>query len=179
MLDTLISNKTRLKLLLRFFLNEESRSYLRGLEGEFNESTNAIRIELNRFEDAGLLLSGMEGNRKIFRANTLHPLYDDINSILRKYVGLDKIVENVVRKFGQLKKAYITGEMAIGIDNKIIELVLVGDDIDHIYLKKCIKKAKKIISRSIIFLILGEEQERDYLRQRKDAFLIWKNSENP
>lgn len=179
MLDTLISNKTRLKLLLRFFLNEESRSYLRGLEGEFNESTNAIRIELNRFEDAGLLLSGMEGNRKIFRANTLHPLYDDINSILRKYVGLDKIVENVVRKFGHLKKAYITGEMAIGIDNKIIELVLVGDDIDHIYLKKCIKKAEKIISRSIIFLILGEEQERDYLRQRKDAFLIWKNSENP
>ena len=31
MLDTLIQSKTRLKLLLRFFLNPESSAYLRGL----------------------------------------------------------------------------------------------------------------------------------------------------
>lgn len=176
MLDTLISNKTRLKLLLRFFLNEDSRSYLRGLEAEFNESTNAIRLELNRFEKAGLLLSSMESNRKVFRANTKHPLYDDINSILRKYVGLDKIVEHVVHKLGNIKKAYITGDMAIGLDIKMIELVLVGNGIDRKYLRTCIIKVEKIIKRDIQFLILHEEQEKLYLMQRKVAFLIWENT---
>lgn len=57
MLDTLIQSKTRLKLLLRFFLNPDSSAYLRGLAQEFDESTNAVRVELNRFEEAGLIQS--------------------------------------------------------------------------------------------------------------------------
>ena len=69
MLDTLISSKTRVKLLLKFFLNSNTRSYLRSLETEFGESTNAIRIEINRFEQAGMLSSELVGNKKMFRAN--------------------------------------------------------------------------------------------------------------
>ena len=57
MLETLISSKTRIKLLLKFFLNSKATSYLRGLESEFGESSNGIRIELNRFEKAGMLSS--------------------------------------------------------------------------------------------------------------------------
>ena len=51
MLETLISSKTRIKLLLKFFLNSKTKSYLRNLESEFGESTNAIRVELNRLEN--------------------------------------------------------------------------------------------------------------------------------
>ena len=92
MLDTLITSKTRIKLLLKFFLNSNSRSYLRNLETEFGESTNAIRLELNKFEKAGLLKTELDGNKKYFRANTNHPLYNDINSILLKQIGFDKII---------------------------------------------------------------------------------------
>jgi hypothetical protein len=76
MIETLISSKMRIKLLLKFFLNSRSRSYLRGLETEFGDSTNAIRLELNRFEKAGMLKSYTEGNKKFFQANTDHPLYN-------------------------------------------------------------------------------------------------------
>ena len=69
MLETLISSKTRIKLLLKFFLNGNTRSHLRALETEFRESSNAIRLELNRFEDAGMLVSNSEGNKKLFQAN--------------------------------------------------------------------------------------------------------------
>ena len=55
MIETLISSKTRIKLLLKFFLNSNTTAYLRSLESEFGESTNAIRIELNRLEEAGML----------------------------------------------------------------------------------------------------------------------------
>ena len=69
MLDTLITSKTRIKLLLKFFLNSNSSSYLRGLESEFGESSNAIRLELNKFEKAGLLTTTTNGNKKMFKAD--------------------------------------------------------------------------------------------------------------
>ena len=85
MLETLISNKTRIKLLVRFFLNPGSSSYLRKLEEEFGESTNAIRIELNRFEQAGLLTSSTDMNKKVFKANKSHP-FNQCNQELTKFL---------------------------------------------------------------------------------------------
>src|SRR5210317_1245410 len=112
MLDTLITSKTRIKLLLKFFLNSNSRSYLRNLESEFGESTNSIRIELNKFEKAGLLQTELDGNKKYFRANTKHPLFKDIHSIMLKHLGFDKIIERVINKLGHLNKVYVTGDFA-------------------------------------------------------------------
>lgn len=40
------------------------KAYLRGLAEEFGESTNAIRLELNHLEEAGLLTAETEGNKK-------------------------------------------------------------------------------------------------------------------
>ena len=96
MLDTLISSKTRVKLLLKFFLNSSTSSYLRGLQSEFEESSNAIRLELNILESAGSLTSNIDGNKRFFRANTEHPMFDDISRIVYKFTGLDTIVEKVV-----------------------------------------------------------------------------------
>ncbi len=84
-----------MKLLLKFFLNGNSSSYLRHLESEFGESSNAIRVELNRFEDAGLLKSFMQGNKKYYQANQGHPLFPDINNIIFKYIGIDQVIEKI------------------------------------------------------------------------------------
>lgn len=173
MLNSLITNKTRLKLLLKFFLNKDTTSYLRGLENEFGESTNAIRIELNRLEKAGLLTSSFSGNKKYFRANTDHPLYDDINSILRKTVGIDKIVEKITTNIGDLKTAYLTGELAMGNDSNIIDLLLVGDHIDKIYATKLTGKVEDLIQKKIRLLILKENEKDDFLNKNK-ALFIWK-----
>ena len=93
MIETLISSKTRVKLLMKFFLNSNNRSYLRNLEEEFGESTNGIRLELNKFEKAGFLESVAEGNKKMFKANAKHPLFKDIHSILLKMTGLDHVID--------------------------------------------------------------------------------------
>lgn len=173
MLETLITNKTRLKLLLRLFLNGESSAYLRALESEFNESTNSIRIELNRFEKAGLLLSSKNGRKKIFRANRMHPLYKDINSILRKYIGLDKLIEHIVEKISDIKRAYIIGDIAIGLDTHTIELLLICNHLDKSAVKTYIQNAEKIINKKILYFQVSEIQEELFLENKKDSFLIW------
>ena len=88
MLNTLITSKTRINLLLKFFLNPGTKGYLRELAAEFGESTNAIRVELNRLSDAKLLQSTHLGRKVIYRANNKHNLFRDIQSVVRKYVGL-------------------------------------------------------------------------------------------
>ncbi|MDD4374256.1 MAG: hypothetical protein PHG67_10090 [Bacteroidales bacterium] len=101
MLEALITSKTKLKMLLKFFLNASNTGFLRGLAVEFNESTNSIRLELNKLEEARLLESQFEGPRKVFRANARHPLFPDIQSIVRKYIGIEDIIQSVILHLGK------------------------------------------------------------------------------
>ncbi len=174
MLDTLITNKTRVKLLLRFFLNPDTTSYLRGLEEEFGESTNAIRIELNRFEAAGLLVSWEEKNRKMFSANQEHPLFYDIRNILRKHTGIDTIISKVINNLGNIESAYLNGMMAKGFDNSCLELIIFGDPIDQPYLISLTQKATSLIKREINCTTLPGKDENKFLKNNRDAMLVWK-----
>lgn len=157
MLEALISSKTRIKILLKFFLNENSSSYLRGLEEEFNESTNAIRVELNRFEKAGFLNSFAQGNKKYFQANKKHPLFGEINSIIKKMIGIDYVVDYTLQQIGDLEKVYLVGKLANGLDSEVIDLVLVGD-INKLYLVELIAKAEKKINKKIKFISYKAEE---------------------
>ena len=175
MLESLITSKTRIKILLKFFLNVQMKSYLRGLEAEFGESSNAIRLELNRMEEAGLLKAESEGNRKVFHANTKHPLFNDLHSIIRKHVGLDSIIEEIAEKLGDLKRVYLTGSFAKGQDSKIIDLLLVAESIDKNYLNTLVEKAEDLINRKIRLLTIKAEEESSFLKNEA-CFLIWSNS---
>jgi predicted nucleotidyltransferase len=177
MLDTLITSKTRIKLLMKFFLNSNSKSYLRNLETEFGESTNSIRIELNRFEKAGLLKTEVNGNKKLFRANTNHPLFSEINSILMKQIGFDQIIERVVQKLGNLDKVYVTGDFAKGNDNPIIDLIFVGQKINREYLIKLIGKTESLIRKKIRFVLFEDEEFKEFLKTQKESelLILWKN----
>jgi hypothetical protein len=178
MLEALITSKTRLKLLLKFFLNSSSSSYLRNLETEFGESTNAIRIELNRFEEAGLLTSSSKGNRKYYTANKTHPLFPDINNIVMKYIGLDKIVENVVNKLGDLEKVFVCGEFAKGLDCNIIDLMFVGAKIDREYLLRLVEKVEKMIKRRIRYIVYSDAEFKAYKASANgsELLLLWETA---
>ena len=139
-------------------------------------SANAIRLELNRLEEAGLLRSEVSGNRKYFKANTEHPLFNDINNILKKFVGIDKLIDRVINQIGNLEKAYITGDFAEGKDSQIVDLVLVGTNLDTSFIESLITKAEKMIERKIRYLILTGEQMKDFFKN-KPSLLIWKNDE--
>jgi len=179
MIETLISSKTRIKLLLKFFLNSNMTAYLRSLEAEFGESTNGIRLELNRLEKAGMLSSFAEGNKKFFKANTSHPLYEEIHNIVLKHIGLDKVVVNVVERLGDVKQVYLAGSFSRGIDSQIIDLILIGN-VDINYLVKLIDRAEKMINRKIRYIIYepSERKEIDWSAFNPRPLLIWDDEMN-
>jgi hypothetical protein len=176
MLGTLITSKTRIKLLLKFFLNGSTSSYLRNLENEFGESSNAIRLELNKFEEVGLLQSELSGNKKLFRANSKHPLFKDIQNILMKYTGLDQIVDEVIQKLGDVYEVYLAGDLGKGIDSSVVDLIIVGD-INKGYLINLIDKTEKVIGKKIRYIIYGQdefEQSKQTILPQHNL-LLWKS----
>mgnify|MGYP001479124936 CR=1 FL=1 len=179
MLSTLITSKTRINLLLKFFLNPGTKAYLRELAAEFGESTNAIRVELNRLADAKLLRSTNLGRKVIYRANNKHNLFRDIQSVVRKYVVLDRLVEDVVSRLGSIDAAYVVGDYARGIDSGLIDVVLIGT-VNSKTLEKFVLKTGNLIDRKIRPLVLDLE-EFEQLRVRLDidhAMPIWNKAKD-
>lgn len=174
MLSTLITSKTRIKLLLKFFLNANNTGYLKNLEQEFDDSSNGIRVELNKFEEAGLLKSESVGNKKIFKANQKHPLFNDIHSIILKYTGIDQVIEKVVERLGNVESVYLVGSFAKGLESNIVDLIIIGD-INVEYLINLIEKVEPIIGRKIRYVVYQEQEfhknETTILNQ--EHLLIW------
>ncbi len=172
MLSSLVTSQTRIKLLKKFFLNSSTQAHLRGLESEFGESTNGIRIELNRFEDAGLLTSSRDGNKKVYRANCSHPLFSDIHNIIMKETGIDRVIEKVIHRIGRLMCVYLTGDFAHGRDSQVIDLIMVGDDIDREYLARKVVQAEELVGRKVNYMVLGPEEAEARLLEVKPADLL-------
>ena len=172
MLDSLVTSQTRIKLLRKFFMNSSTKAHLRGLESEFGESSNAIRLELNRFENAGLLNSNREGNKKLYHANDKHPLYNDIHSIILKETGIDRVIENIIHRLGNLNCVYLTGDFARGRNSPVIELILIGGSIDREYLARKVLQAEEMVGRKISYVVLEPHEADNHLAHFMPADLL-------
>jgi hypothetical protein len=173
--DGLITSKTRIKLLVRFFLNPEAKSYLRELSREFQISSNAVRCELNQLETTKLLTSQKNGRQVVYQANPEHPLFPDLKSMVSKLIGIDKVIEGIAIRLGDLKYAFLIDDYAEGKDSGIIDLLLVGN-IDHRNLNDLSKKTERYINRKIRSLVLSR-QEFDAFTSKLETrphVLIWK-----
>tara|TARA_B100001250_G_C19816984_1_gene799086 strand:- start:9994 stop:10500 length:507 start_codon:yes stop_codon:yes gene_type:complete len=153
MLETLITSKTRLRLLIKFFVSISNKGYLNSLADEFGESTNSVRKELNNLTSAGYLKKHNDNNKVVYRANISHPLFKVIQKIIHKHLGIEEILETVYNKIGDVKKVILLGDYAKGIDSGVIEVLIVGENIDKKYLDEISSKIEKKINRKVNFFV--------------------------
>ena len=176
LLSGIIGSKTRIKLLMRFFFNPKTRSYLRELAKEFNVSTNAVREELNQLKKTELLHSQKDGRQVYYMANTKHVLFPEIKSMVSKVMGIDQVIDSIINRLGNLERAYLVDDYAEGKDTGIIDLVLVGD-IDHYHLNDLSRKTERYIKRKIRTLVMSSAEYQDYKSKirKQPNVLIWKS----
>ncbi|MDR7130521.1 putative transcriptional regulator [Algoriphagus sp. 4150] len=156
MLESLITSKTRLRLLIKFFVNSETQSHLRGLADEFGESTNAIRKELNNLTRAGILVKQTDKNRIAYKANVFHPFFSNIQEIIRKYLGLDKLLEHILERMGEVRQVILVGDLSRGIDSGKIDVVVTGDNLNESYILNLSNKIEELIDRKVVLTLLPE-----------------------
>jgi hypothetical protein len=174
LLSGLISSKTRVKLLMRFFLNPQTRSYLRELAKDFSVSTNAVREELNQLTHTQLLKSEKSGRQVYYRANTEHALFPELRSMVLKVMGVDQVIDGIIHRLGNLERAYLIDDYAEGKDSGIIDIILVGD-IDSFQLNDLTRKTEHYINRKIRSLVLSPDEFRAMLPNlmSRPKILIW------
>ena len=172
----LIASKTRIKLLTRFFFNPKTRSYLRELAKEFNVSTNAVRQELNQLTKTRLLKSEKSGRQVHYMANTEHPLFPELKSMVSKVMGIDRVIDSIVNRLGDLKQAYLIDDYAEGKDTGIVDLLLVGN-IDQHHLNDLSRKTERYIKRKIRSLVLSRQEYKKLMPKLKNRprMLIWES----
>ena len=156
MLESLITSKTRLRLLVKFFINVANEGYLRGLATEMQESTNSIRKELNNLSDAGYLIRQESENKVTYKANQKHPFFNLLQQVVHKYVGLDTLVELVLSRMGDVRAVYIIGDYAKGIDSGKIEVVLVGEQLNETYIANLSEKIELEINKKVVFHVVKQ-----------------------
>lgn len=170
----LITSNMRIRILMRLFLNPERNAYLRELADEFKASPSHIKEELSNLTETGLLLRTKEGRQVLFSANRNHPVFSELHSMVKKALGMDRILSSIIQRLGNLEKAFLVDDYAEGKDTGIVDLVLVGD-IDQNNLQDLTKKTERYIERKIRTLVLTstEFSQLQVNLQKRPQFLLW------
>lgn len=158
MIDQLFSGKIRARLLLKLFINPESRVHLRGLERDFDVSSNTVRLELGKLRDMSLIKETQEADNtkvKQYSVNDSHPMFQSIRGIVMKYAGIETLVEDIIKKLGNVQEVYLTGDLASGVDSPLIDLLIIGK-IDKNYLIQLIDKVEPILNKSIRYGVVKD-----------------------
>ena len=160
MLDSLITSKTRIRLSVKFFINVANTGYLRGLAIEMNENTNAIRKELNNLCKAGYIVRDASESKVMYRANTAHPLFATLQQLMRKHIGIDNIIAQILERMGEVTRIFVLGDYAQGIDSNNIEIVIEGPNLNESYIQQLVPKIENETQRKVNIqitpLFLGE-----------------------
>ena len=168
MLTELFTSRTRISLLLKLFLNPEVSSYLRELAREFNLTPNALKEELDNLSNTGYLEKEQRGNSIYYKANTKHPIFPEIHSIVKKHFGIDKILDRILNDLGKVDAVYALDDYANGRDSGLIDLLIVGTvNMDKIQGMK--RSAEMEIKRKIRLMVMTAQEfdeSRDMILKR-------------
>ncbi len=173
----LITSKMRIKILMRLFLNPERNAYLRELADDFHASPSHIKEELDQLREANLLTSKKNGRQVLFSANQKHPVFNELHSMVKKSLGMDSILDSMIKRLGNLEKALLIDDYAEGKDTGIIDLILIGN-IDQQNLRDLTKKTEQYIDRKIRTLALNSDEFKKLapnLNQRPQ-FVLWQSA---
>ena len=171
MLGELITSKTRLRLLIKFFVSQANKGHLNGLATEMGESTNGIRKELNHLHGAGYIKKIKSNNKIEYKANTKHPLFEVLRKVVFKHLGLEDVVETVLERMGDVDQIILVGDYAKGNDSGLIEVFLIGQSLNMDYIAQLEDKIADLIGRKVSFYLASKflaDREHIVLFNSKD-----------
>lgn len=152
-------SKTKIAILELFFNEPAGELYLRQLESITGYSVGNIRREMIKLEKSGLFLSRIMGKMKFYRLNVAYPFYNEIKNIVRKTIGIEGRLKEIVKKYQDIRFAFIYGSFARGKEKALsdIDLIVIGG-IDFKGIKTCIYEYQSKIGREINSIIYSPEE---------------------
>lgn len=127
-IDKLLGSKLRAKTLGWLFSHPDQRYFVRQLETILAEDKTNLSRELARLAEMGILVSQSEGRQKYYRANRDCPIFDDLQGLLTKTVGVADVLRQALAPLAErIDFALLYGSVArreFGLDSDVDVLVV-------------------------------------------------------
>jgi predicted nucleotidyltransferase len=157
---------------LSLIFGQPDRVFLqRDLIEQARSGSGAVRRELERLVESGLVTVSRVGSQKHYQANRHAPIFDDLRSIIRKTSGLtDPLREALAPLKKKIKTAFVYGSVARGEEHvkSDIDVLIVSDDLMLEEVIRRLLPVEKLLTRTInpTLYTTDEFESRD-----KSAFL--------
>ena len=113
--NLLFPNGTRRKVLAWLLMHPDRSIHLRELARRTQVTPGTLKKELDALSRAGLLLSQRVGNQVQFQANVQHPVFPELQALVRKTVGLTDVLQQALSPLQpEIDLAFVFGSMASG-----------------------------------------------------------------
>lgn len=163
----IISSRTGAAILKLFFDGPEREYYLRQIEKITGYSVGNIRREIMKLESDGLFLTRRLGKIKLYRLNTDYPLYEEIKNIVRKTIGIEGALKNLLSKRKNVDFAFIYGSLAEGKEktSSDIDIVVIGDTKTR-EIKSLFFEYQARIGREVNSIVYSKEEFLNKLKEK-------------
>lgn len=171
-LKDFMMSRVRVQLIELFFAHPSEMYYVREITREVEEEINAVRRELDRMIDNGIIRKEQRGNRLYYSLNSQYYYYQELLCMVAKSVGIGRKFNKYKAKLGKLKYVVFSGKFAkhLARAHDDVDILIVGDAVQA-EVAELVKEEERKRGREINFTILSD-QEFEFRKQRRDPFLI-------
>ncbi|HEX6977033.1 MAG TPA: hypothetical protein VF185_01565 [Patescibacteria group bacterium] len=172
-LEDIITSKVRVKIVELFCSNPREMYHVRGIVRETNEEINAVRRELLRLDEAGMIKKENRGNRVYYWLRDDYQMYGDLVSMVAKTTGLGAALINNKAKIGKPAFIMFSGKFArhkMRKKDDEVDILIVGD-ITLPELASLVRAEESKRKIEINYTVMTRE-ELNFRKQRRDPFLI-------
>ncbi|HSX39941.1 MAG TPA: hypothetical protein VLI92_05120 [Candidatus Saccharimonadales bacterium] len=171
MLKDIFVSEVRVKILKLMLPRPNSQFHVRGLVRAVKTEINAVRRELLRLNNLGLLRKRQSGNRIYYTVNPTSIYYPELLSMVAKEEGLGAEIISHAKELGDVKYAVLSRSFLLGRTSTVldVDLFVVGNANAEV-LDKLVKDEQARISREINFTIMPEE-EFIFRKRKNDTFI--------
>lgn len=94
-------------------------------------------------------------------------------SEIREINSCNSWIENVLERIGGLEEAWLIGDFAKGKDSKIIDVIIIGYNLNQEALLSYVAKAEELSGRKIRILTINCDEKEAMLSQFPEKLLIY------
>ena len=129
MLRLLFGSEARVRILALFLTHPSAEYYLRQVGRLLDLAPHAVRQELNRLVQLGILKREDRSNHAYFRVNRDCPIYPELKALFLKTVALGDRLQTALQDFANIDVAFIHGSVAADTETleSDIDLFIIGD----------------------------------------------------
>lgn len=158
--------------ILKTMLGNPAKPYhVRALVRAVDTEINAVRRELQRLTNLGLLRFRQSGNRIYYSVNTSSSYFPELISLISKEEGLGAEIIKHVKQLGDIRYAMLSRAFLRGRESSVldVDLFVVGNA-NAEQLKTLVKNEESRLGREINYTVMSED-DFNFRKRRNDQFI--------